>query len=511
MTTHTTFEGFGLPMTLLDSLARLKFTAPTTIQAQAIPPALLGRDVLGSAQTGTGKTAAFVLPMLAKLLNDPAARAIVLTPTRELATQVQSVIRDLIGNDIPIKTALLIGGDSMMKQVAQLKAKPRIIIGTPGRTNDHLRQYRGLLKDVSIAVLDEADRMLDMGFSKQIDDVLTHITGPRQMLMFSATFPDSIIKFSKTYLNDPVRVSVGSISKPHENIQHDMVSVSAESKYTELQAQLTARDGSVIVFVKTKHGADKMADKLNRDGHQADALHGGLRQRARDKAVRTFREKRTRVLVATDVAARGLDIPHVEHVINYDMPNVAEDYIHRIGRTARAGAKGHAVALVTPSDRGLWNDVNRLLNPNAAPMAYEGGKRPPAPKRGGGGRRPDFKRAHTRDGDRPEQKRGEYKRPEGRSDFRTEQRTDKNTAASTKPDYRRSDDRKASTGRPGESRPTEGRKFYSPKREGYKPEGARPEGKRAEGGRPSFAKKSGGGNAHFKFKQHSRKPKPSAA
>jgi ATP-dependent RNA helicase DeaD len=451
MTTTQGFEGFGLPNILVDSLTRLKFDTPTAIQAQAMPPALEGKDVLGSAQTGTGKTAAFVLPLLAKLINNPQARAIVLTPTRELATQVETVIRSMIGNHIEIRTALLIGGDSMSKQISQLKAKPRVIIGTPGRTNDHLRQYPALLKDVTLAVLDEADRMLDMGFSKQIDDVLARITGPRQMLMFSATFPDSIIKFSKKYLNDPVRISVGSISKPHENIHHDMVPVSNENKYTELQAQLTAREGSVIVFVKTKHGADKMADKLTRDGHQADVLHGGLRQRQRDKAVRSFRERKTRVLVATDVAARGLDIPHVEHVINYDMPNVAEDYIHRIGRTARAGAKGQAVALVTPSDRPLWNDVNRLLDPTAPFVKESAGPRQ-GPRRSYGGKKPDFKRSGDK---RPDFKRADDKRPEGAG----------------RPEFKRADDNRS-------------------------------------GGYKGDAKKTGGG---FKFKQHARKPRPQAA
>ncbi|MBN8520431.1 MAG: DEAD/DEAH box helicase [Alphaproteobacteria bacterium] len=543
----TDFTGFGLPQPLLDSLARLNFQAPTPIQAQALPPALTGQDVLGSAQTGTGKTGAFVIPMLAKLMNDPQARAIVLTPTRELATQVQSVIRDMLGAHIQIKTALLIGGDSMMKQVSQLKAKPRIIIGTPGRTNDHLRQFRDLLKDVSFAVLDEADRMLDMGFSKQIDDILAKMTGPRQMLMFSATFPDNIIKFSKTYLNNPVRVSVGSSTKAHENIQHEMVSVTNDSKYNELQAQLTARDGSIIVFVKTKHGADKMAEKLSRDGYMADALHGGLRQRARDKAVRTFREKKTRILVATDVAARGLDIPHVEHVVNYDMPQVAEDYIHRMGRTARAGAKGQAVALVTPSDRGLWNDVNRLLNPNAAPMKYEGGVRPASPKRGG--RRPDYNRSDRRPGDRPDrsdQKRGQFRKAPARRDDRGYAASD--TRPSSRPDYQRdaradhrseprsgqrADTRSEDRGyRRSEPRTQEPRKPDYRRPEDRKPYGERrssPEGQNQNqrsdrhaprssesahsetraprdpnARKPEF--KKSGGKAPFKFKQHRRAP-----
>lgn len=409
------FNSFNLPAALSETLERMGYNTPTPIQAQAIPAALQGRDVLGSAQTGTGKTGAFCIPMIAALINDPTKHALVMTPTRELATQVLNVARDMIGKskngkDNFIYTAQLIGGESMGKQFSQLRMNPRLIVGTPGRINDHLRQNGKLLSKFSFLVLDEADRMLDMGFSVQIDEVLSKMAKERQTLMFSATFPPSIVRFSQSYLNNPERVSVGEQSRAHENIDHQMLEVSSEGKYTQLLAELESREGTVIVFVKTKHGADKLADKLTKSNYEATALHGGLRQGQRDRAIASFRKQIFRVLVATDVAARGLDVPHVEHVINFDMPQVAEDYIHRIGRTARAGAKGQALALVTPNDRHLWRDVARLLDPNAAVPNESAGERMRSAK---GGKKSYGKKPYGRKpfGDRPqgEKKFGEKK------------------------------------------------------------------------------------------------------
>ncbi len=357
------FENFGLPAPLAACLAKMNYTAPTPIQAQAIPFALDGRDILGSAQTGTGKTAAFCIPMVAAMINDPTLSAIVLTPTRELAMQVMDVAKQMIERGTGIRTALLIGGEPMYRQFKQLNDRPRLIIGTPGRMNDHLRRNPGLFEDTRFIVLDEADRMLDMGFSVQIDTILDAAAEERQTLMFSATFAPKILKFAQTYLTNPQRVEIESAKTSADNIAHEMILVSQDAKYDRLRAELESRMGSIIVFVKTKHGADKMASRLIKDGHEATALHGGLNQRQRERATRAFREMKFRVMIATDVAARGLDIPHVEHVINYDMPMVAEDYVHRIGRTARAGAKGHALAIVSPADRGLWADVERVLHP----------------------------------------------------------------------------------------------------------------------------------------------------
>ncbi|MGZ9107200.1 MAG: DEAD/DEAH box helicase [Micavibrio sp.] len=376
------FSSFGLPEQINAALIRMNYTEATPIQAQAIPLALAGRDVLGSAQTGTGKTAAFTIPMIVKLMTDPKAMALVLAPTREPAAQTLDVVHKLTSNNRAIRTALLIGGEPMGKQFAQLRENPRLIVGTPGRINDHLRRNPKMLRDVVFVAVDEADRMLDMGFSEQIDEILATLPKDRQTLMFSATFPDSIIKFSRSYLNNPERVSVNPESVSVPKIKHEVKRTTDGNKYTDLLGELEARDGSVIIFVKTQHGTDRLAKRLEHDGHESVAIHGGLRQNQRDRAVQSFRSKRFRILVATDVASRGLDIPHIEHVINYDLPQVAEDYIHRIGRTARAGAEGNAMCFVLPSDGGKWNAINRILNPGEAPIRAERGAGD-RPNRGG--------------------------------------------------------------------------------------------------------------------------------
>ena len=288
----TNFKEFALNPALHASLDVMKFETPTPIQALAIPLALEGRDVLGSAQTGTGKTGAFCIPMINFLMENPAAHALVMLPTRELASQVHVVARQMIGDAVKgpqgIKTALLIGGEPIGKQYAQLDRRPRLIVGTPGRINDHLRSNGDLVDRVSFVVLDEADRMLDMGFAPQIDSILSETALERQTLMFSATFPDNIVKFSKQYLQNPERVSAGVQSKPGENIEQESLNVPQEQKYDELMLQLQKREGSVIIFVRTQHGADKLAVKLNRDEHTSEAIHGGLRQRRATDVLNAF-------------------------------------------------------------------------------------------------------------------------------------------------------------------------------------------------------------------------------
>lgn len=358
------FKELGLHASLMQSLDKMNFNTPTPIQAQAIPPAILGRDILGSAQTGTGKTGAFGVPMINKLLNSPRGSALVMTPTRELAVQVLEILTQLIGRNPAIKTALLIGGESMPKQLMQLRARPRVIVGTPGRINDHLTRGSLMLADTQFLVLDETDRMLDMGFDIQIEKIIKFMPQNRQTLLFSATLPDNIVKLSSRYMRDPVRVSVGASNNVAANIQQELIHTTEEAKYPELLKQLGERTGSIIVFVKTKRGADKLAQKLSKANFSADTIHGDLRQKQRDRVIDGFREKKFRILVATDVAARGLDIPHIEHVINYDMPMAPEDYIHRIGRTARAGAEGSALNLITPEDRMKWKAIHRLMHPN---------------------------------------------------------------------------------------------------------------------------------------------------
>ena len=377
------FDEFNLPPFLMEALAYLKFTNPTPIQAQAIPPAMEGKDILGSAQTGTGKTGAFGIPLIAKLLNSSRGTALIMTPTRELAVQVMAMLENLLGDDSGINTALLIGGESYPKQFRQLRNKPRVIVGTPGRINDHLERATLMLNDANTLVLDETDRMLDMGFGVQIDKIVSHMPQARQTMMFSATLPPNIEKLSGKYLNNPVRISTGSNNVPIERIKQENINLKEVDKQGQLMVQLQQREGSIIIFVKTKWGADKMAKKLSTMGHKADAIHGDLKQNQRDAVIRNFRAKQFRVLVATDIAARGLDIPHIEHVINYDLPQCAEDYVHRIGRTARAGAEGSALNLITPADNGKWKAIYRLLHPGEKPPHMEGGSEKPFKKKFG--------------------------------------------------------------------------------------------------------------------------------
>ena len=360
----TNFESFGLSKNLNQALLNMEYTIPTPIQERAIPVALKGIDILGSAQTGTGKTAAFCIPMIEILTKNENMTALIMTPTRELARQVLDVTNQLVGKSKYIRTACLIGGEAMGKQLNQLRKGPRIIVGTPGRINDHLESETLDLMDCGYLVLDETDRMLDMGFGIQIDQTLKYMPSDKQTLLFSATLPEKIIKLSKKYLYNPERVAVESEKILLTNIKHDVLNINHNEKYKELLMQLEKRKGSVLIFTKTKHGTQRMAKNLSNDGYKADALHGNLNQNKRDKVMNNFRMKKFKVLVATDIASRGLDVPHIEHVVNYDLPQVVEDYVHRLGRTARAGAKGSAICFVSPEEKGLWDEINYFLNPS---------------------------------------------------------------------------------------------------------------------------------------------------
>ncbi len=364
------FKDAGLPEPLFHRLEQLGLKTPTPIQSQAIPIALEGRDILGSAQTGTGKTAAFGIPIVTHMMANSDGDALVLLPTRELAAQVMKQLKTFIGSS-KIKTALLIGGEGMPRQLGQLKEGARLFVGTPGRVNDHLDRKSLKLHNTKYLVLDEVDRMLDMGFGVQLDAIAKHLTAERQTLMFSATMPSNIKNLSAKYLNNPTRISVGETHSPAKNVKQDSFKIIASEKPARLIAEIEARKGTIIVFVKTKHGADRIAEKLRKNGHLAQALHGDLKQSKRNRVTQEYREKKFRVLIATDVAARGLDIPHIEHVINYDLPQCAEDYIHRIGRTARAGAKGEAVSFLSNEDGAKWNAIQKLLDPNFKAPAGE--------------------------------------------------------------------------------------------------------------------------------------------
>jgi ATP-dependent RNA helicase DeaD len=359
----TNFTQWELPGALLESLERMGITVPTSIQQETIPLALKGLDILASAQTGTGKTVAYLIPLIQKLTKNPHEPALILTPTRELAMQVHQTLLQMAG--AKFKAALLIGGASMSRQFADLKKKPLVIVGTPGRINDHLERRSLNLNATRFLVIDEADRMLDMGFGVQLDRIAKHLPEARQTLLFSATYLPNIAKLSDRFLTDPQRVAVDTNNQAAPKIQQDVIRVSQSAKKTELLKQLDQREGSVIVFVKTRRRAESLSKELREARHNAEAMHGDLRQSRREKVIRAFRTSKSRILVATDVAARGLDIPHVMHVINYDLPECPEDYIHRIGRTGRAGAEGFALSLISPEDNFRWKAIERLLNPGS--------------------------------------------------------------------------------------------------------------------------------------------------
>ena len=358
------FSELQIDNKLKTSISAANFKTPTPIQSKSIPIGLNGRDILGTAQTGTGKTLAFTIPMINKLILNKSSMALIICPTRELASQVMQIVLKLNVREIGIGNALLIGGESMQKQLRKLNKRARIIVGTPGRINDHLKRKSLNLSRVTYLVLDETDRMLDMGFTPQIELILKFIPKDHQTLLFSATLPSNILKISEKYLNKPERISVGSLSTPIDKIKQETFQITQDKKYHELINQLVERSGSILVFVKTKHGADKIVKRLKYDDHSAEAIHGNLRQSKRERVINGFRNGKYRILIATDVAARGLDIPLIQHVINYDLPQVPEDYIHRVGRTGRAGKEGSALTFLTSHDRNMWNSIQKLINPN---------------------------------------------------------------------------------------------------------------------------------------------------
>ena len=359
-----TFEDFGLSKTLEKSIINMGFKSPTPVQEQSIPVALKGKDILGSAQTGTGKTGAFSIPLIQILMCNEHASALVLTPTRELARQVIDVIDKLLLGQNSIDTVCLIGGEQITKQLKQLKKKPRVIVGTPGRINDHIERKSLKLNNIKFLVLDETDRMLDMGFGVQINRIVKHVSNVRQTLMFSATLPEQIVKLSKRYLTKPERISIGKSNVVASNIENEIIKIEKEDKYQLLLEQLEKREGTVLIFVKTKHSTVKMAKNLSKDHFISEPLNGNLRQNKRDKVMKKFRENKFRIMVATDIAARGLDVPHIEHVINYDLPQLAEDYIHRLGRTGRANAVGSAATFVSTKELEKWKEIKIILDPS---------------------------------------------------------------------------------------------------------------------------------------------------
>ncbi len=360
------------------------YTQPTPIQQQAIPVVLAGRDLLGAAQTGTGKTAGFALPLLQRLSestsNQEQIRGLILTPTRELAAQVHEDIRTY-GRHLQLRSTLVLGGVGMQPQVDALRRGVDILVATPGRLLDHSRQKTVDLRGVEILVLDEADRMLDMGFIHDIRRVLALLPARRQNLLFSATFSGEIRKLAGSFLHDPVTVEVARRNTPAELVAQVAHPVARDRK-RELLAHLVSTGDwrQVLVFCKTKHGANRLAGQLERGGIEADAIHGNKRQSARTRALKRFKDGELRVLVATDIAARGLDIAQLPHVVNYDLPHVPEDYVHRIGRTGRAGASGEAVSLVSPEERPLLAAIEKLMARRVELRQIEGFDLPQQPR-----------------------------------------------------------------------------------------------------------------------------------
>lgn len=356
-----TFDQFRLPPALLSSLKSMNFQKPTPIQEKAIPVALTGRDLLGMAQTGTGKTAAFLIPVITRLMTQEGKRALILAPTRELALQINIVLRQLLGKNSDMRSVLLIGGLPLRAQVRDLNNKPRIIVATPGRLVDHLNHTPKLLHSLAILVVDEADRMLDMGFHPQLKVIQRFIPKKRQTMMFSATFPENIKKLANEFLYQPQQVTVGETHKPIQKIEQSIIETTAKQKNDVLLDELNARQGSVLIFTRTKHRTARLMRYLQDYGYKVTFLHGNRTQAQRKSAIEGFRRGDFRILVATDIASRGLDIDDIAHVINYDLPQQAEDYVHRIGRTARNGKSGQALNLLTPEDRGQWKQIHRAI------------------------------------------------------------------------------------------------------------------------------------------------------
>jgi ATP-dependent RNA helicase RhlE len=357
-TTTIEFSALGLSPAALTSLAHAGYTKPTPIQAQGIPPALKGLDVIGCAATGTGKTAAFLLPIIERLGGKPGLTALVLAPTRELAVQIEEHARRF-GGARGFKSAIVIGGVGMGAQIQALKTA-NLVIATPGRLVDHLQQGTVKFDALQVLVLDEADRMLDMGFKPQLTRILNRVPKKRQTLLFSATMAGEVADFAKAHLHEPVRVEVSRSGTTAARATQSAYEVSQAEKTALLLAILAEGEESTLVFTRTKRRADKLQKALAREGLHAERIHADRSQSQRQHALDGFKSGRYRVLVATDIAARGIDVAEIGHVVNFDLPHVPEDYVHRIGRTARASASGHASSFVAPEEADLLRDIERL-------------------------------------------------------------------------------------------------------------------------------------------------------
>ncbi|MGH7208221.1 MAG: DEAD/DEAH box helicase [Nitrospiraceae bacterium] len=404
-TALTTFHTLGLSEPLLGDLAKAGFIEPTSIQAQAIPYALAGRDVLGCAQTGTGKTAAFVIPMIERLaaMAKGHPRGLILVPTRELAIQIQEVIAKF-GRSKHVFATTIVGGADMQAQVRGLRQHPDILVATPGRLLDHMWNGTVNLAPMKILVLDEADRMLDMGFAPQINQILEAMPEERQTLLFSATLPVDLTQLARASVKNPARVMVAPPATTVDGVTQAVHHTTHDSKTNLLVSLLGENQDSVLVFTRTKHRADRLGRALGSAGHKVAVIHGNRSLSQRRMALEGFRRGAFRVLVATDIAARGIDVANIGHVINFDMPNCPEDYVHRIGRTARMHATGRATSFVTAEDHGQLRAIEKLLG-QAVPLA--GGSPAPAHSARGAEQPTHHRQRHGRPGSRPPSERAE--------------------------------------------------------------------------------------------------------
>lgn len=386
------FKSLGLSEALLKAVEKKGYTQPSPIQEQAIPSIIEGRDVLASAQTGTGKTAGFTLPLLHYISENPKQkfrplRALILTPTRELAAQVYANVKDY-SEFLNLRSAVIFGGVNQKPQAAAIRRGVDVLVATPGRLLDLQRQNLVSLRRIEIFVLDEADRMLDMGFLRDIERIMDLMPDRRQNLLFSATFSKDIKKLAHNILNQPVQIDVTPENSTVDAISQKVYRV-AKSKKTALIIKLIDEGQwhQVLVFTRTKHGANRLAKKMESAGITAAAIHGNKSQNARTKALKDFKSGKVRVLVATDIAARGLDIPLLPHVVNFELPNVSEDYVHRIGRTGRAGAQGEAISLVCTEELGYLKDIEKLIDLKITKETIDGFEpdpdEPNAPKKQG--------------------------------------------------------------------------------------------------------------------------------
>src|SRR5713226_4465136 len=402
-----TFAELGLSPKALGALERAGFEAPTPVQAQAIPPALQGKDVIGSAATGTGKTLAFALPILERLEGKHGTRALILAPTRELALQIGAEL-ERFGHGRHVRSAVVIGGVGMNPQIQAFQRGVEVIVATPGRLNDHLDQGTARLDQIEILVLDEADRMLDMGFLPQLRRILKHVPKKRQSLLFSATMAGEVQEFAREHLQHPVRVEVARSGTTSERAEQQVFLVGEEEKVALLLALLEQDELSTLVFTRTKRRADRVGKALARGGHHVAIIHADRSQAQRRHALEGFRSGKYRVLVATDIAARGIDVAEIGHVVNFDLPHVPEDYVHRIGRTARAEASGRASSFASPEEHDLLRGIEKFTrksveraNVPREHQAFQGEvkRRASLPKsphqRHGSGRAPEHRPGHA--------------------------------------------------------------------------------------------------------------------